>query len=82
MPIDEVSQRFRDDHHATLLAVNRLGTTYINPAQDFALFVDDEALIVAEKLGALKPVHHFTGTDRRDTRRADATTPRRKPRPD
>ena len=61
MPIDEVSQRFRDDHHATLLAINRLGTTYINPAQDFALLSTDEALVVAEKLGTLKPVHHFQG---------------------
>jgi voltage-gated potassium channel len=61
MPIDEVSQHFRDDHHATLLAINRLGTTYINPAQDFALFSTDEALVIAEKLGTLKPVHHFQG---------------------
>jgi voltage-gated potassium channel len=61
MPIDEVSQHFRDDHHATLLAINRLGRTYINPAQDFALMSTDEALVVAEKLGTLKPVHHFTG---------------------
>ena len=61
VPIDEVSQRFRDDHHATLLAVNRLGTTHVNPAQDFELLSTDEALIVAEGLGALKPVHHFTG---------------------
>ena len=61
MPIDEVSQHFRDDHHATLLAINRLGQTYINPAQDFALLSTDEALVVAEKLGSLKPVHHFVG---------------------
>ena len=61
LPIDEVSKRFRDDHHATMLAVSRLGTTYINPAQDFALLSTDEALVVAEELGALKPVHHFTG---------------------
>lgn len=60
-PIDDVSRRFRDDHHATLLAVNRLGTTYINPTQDFQLMAGDEALVVANHLGALKPVHHFTG---------------------
>jgi voltage-gated potassium channel len=61
LPIDEVSKRFRDDHHATLLAVNRLGATVINPAQDFALMSTDEALVVAESLGRLKPVHHFSG---------------------
>src|SRR5690242_2091861 len=61
MPIDEVSQHFRDDHHATLLAINRLGQTYINPAPDFALLSTDEALVVAEKLGSLKPVHHYVG---------------------
>lgn len=58
LPVDEVSQRFRDDHHATLLAINRVGKTYINPAPDFALMSSDEALIVAEKLGTLQPVHH------------------------
>ncbi len=61
LAIDDVSQRFRDEHHATLLAVNRLGQTIINPAQDFALMSTDEALVVAERLGSLKPVHHFTG---------------------
>ena len=61
LPIDEVSQRFRDDHHATLLAVNRLGQTIINPPPEFELMSTDEALVVAEHLGTLKPVHHFTG---------------------
>ncbi len=61
LPIDEVSKRFRDEHHATLLALNRLGKTVINPPQEYALMSSDEALIVAEKLGTLKPVHHFTG---------------------
>jgi voltage-gated potassium channel len=61
LPIDDVSQRLRDDHHATLLAINRLGKTFINPAQDFALLSTDEALVVAEKLGTLNPVHHFQG---------------------
>jgi voltage-gated potassium channel len=62
LPIDEVSKRLRDEHHATLLAVNRLGQTIINPTQDFALMSTDEALVVAERLGALKPVHHSTVT--------------------
>lgn len=59
--VDEVSQRFRDDHHATLLAVSRLGQTHINPSADFKLLIGDEALVVAERLGGLKPVHHWTG---------------------
>ena len=61
LPIDDVSKRFRDDHHATLLAINRLGKTYINPEADFALLSTDDALVVAERLGELQPVHHFTG---------------------
>lgn len=58
LPIDEVSRRFRDDPHATLLAVNRDGKTYVNPAADFELDAGDEALVVAENLGRLQPAHH------------------------
>ena len=68
LAIDEVSRRFRDEHHATLLAVNRLGATYINPSQDFQLMGGDEALIVADRLGESKPVHHFTGPIDESTR--------------
>ena len=75
LPIDEVSQRFRDDHHATLLAVNRLGQTHINPAADFKLMAGDEALVVADHLGSLKPVHHWTGPI--DESRAQSTMPSR-----
>ena len=58
LPIDEVSRRFRDDQHATLLAVTRGGKTYVNPAADFELDAGDEALIVAQTLGHLRPAHH------------------------
>jgi voltage-gated potassium channel len=58
MAVDDVSRRFRDDHHATLLAVTRDGQTYVNPAADFQLSATDEALIVAETLGKLQPAHH------------------------
>ncbi|HEY5520453.1 MAG TPA: hypothetical protein VIK08_07330 [Candidatus Limnocylindrales bacterium] len=61
LAIDDVSQRFRDDHHATLLAISRLGQTHVNPSADFKLLAGDEALIVSDRLGSLKPVHHWTG---------------------
>ncbi|MFL5756198.1 MAG: potassium channel family protein [Chloroflexota bacterium] len=61
LPIDDVSRRFRDDHHATLLAVSRQGQTHMNPGADFELVTGDEALVVAQALGRLKPVHHWTG---------------------
>jgi len=74
LPIDEVSRRLRDEHRATLLAVNRLGKTIINPAPEFELMSTDEALVVAEQLGTLKPVHHFTGPID-ESRAAPATGP-------
>jgi len=61
LAIDEVSRLFRDDHHATLIAISRLGRTYMNPDTDFQLVIGDEALVVAESLGNLKPVHHWSG---------------------
>lgn len=56
LAIDEASRRLRDEHHATLLAVNRSGETFMNPAADFVLAAGDEALVVATKLGKLAPV--------------------------
>jgi voltage-gated potassium channel len=61
LPIDTVSQRFRDDHEATLLAISQLGRTFMNPGSDFQLLPGDEALVVAQQLGALKPIHHWNG---------------------
>jgi voltage-gated potassium channel len=56
MAIDEASTRLRLEHHATLLSVNRGGTSYVNPASDFRLQVGDDAIVVAESLGTLAPL--------------------------
>jgi voltage-gated potassium channel len=56
LAIDEASRRLREEHHATLLAVNRAGSTFMNPATDFVVVAGDEALVVATKLGKLAPV--------------------------
>ena len=75
MPIDEVSQRFRDDHHATLAGDQPTGHRPTSIRRGLrARFSTDEALIVAEELGALKPVHHFQGPI--DESRAEPTASR------
>ena len=54
--IDELSERLRGDHRATLLAVTRNGSTLTNPAADFRLQAGDDAVVVAEGLGTLSPL--------------------------
>jgi len=54
--IDELSARMRRDHQATVLAVSRNGTSYINPPTDFRLEAGDDAVVVAESLGTLSPL--------------------------
>jgi voltage-gated potassium channel len=56
IPIDELSARLRADHQATLLAVTRGGVTHTNPSSDFRLELDDDLVVVAESLGALRPL--------------------------
>ena len=56
MRVDDAGRQMRDDHRATLLAVVRDGRNVMNPAPDFVLGADDQALVVATKLGKLKPV--------------------------
>jgi len=56
MPVDELSAKLRRDHQATLLAVTRNGTIYANPGTDFRLHLDDDLVVVAESLGALRPL--------------------------
>ena len=56
MRVDDVGRQLRDDHQATLLAVVRAGKNVMNPAPDFVLAADDQALVVANTLGKLKPV--------------------------
>ena len=55
-PIDEVASRLRNDHHATLLSVNRGGRAFVNPPGDFVLQAGDDAIVVAEGLGTLAPL--------------------------
>jgi voltage-gated potassium channel len=56
LSVDEVSTRLRADHRATLLAVSRHGSTFVNPPTDFKLQPGDDALVVAESLGSLSPL--------------------------
>jgi len=56
LTIDEVARRLRDEHHATLLSVNRGGRAFVNPAADFVLSAGDDAIVVAESLGTLAPL--------------------------
>ena len=56
LSVDEAGRKMRDDHSATLLAVVRDGKSMMNPDAGFQLAAEDQALIVATKLGKLKPV--------------------------
>jgi voltage-gated potassium channel len=56
LSIDEVSARFRADHRATLVAINRAGRSVVNPATDFRVQPGDDALVIAESLGTLAPL--------------------------
>jgi voltage-gated potassium channel len=56
LSVDELSERMRSDHSATLLAVSRDGRSFINPEPNFRLAVGDDAVVVAESLGTLAPL--------------------------
>jgi voltage-gated potassium channel len=56
LSVDQLSERMRSDHSATLLAVSRNGTAHINPDADFRLQPGDDAVVVAESLGTLAPL--------------------------
>ena len=56
LSINEVSNRLRTEHQATLLSVNRLGHAFVNPGADFVLEPGDDAVVVAESLGTLAPL--------------------------
>jgi Flp pilus assembly protein protease CpaA len=43
-------------HSATLLAISRNGSAYVNPPTDFRLSEGDDAVVVAESLGTLAPL--------------------------
>jgi voltage-gated potassium channel len=56
LSVDELSTRLRGDHRATLLAVTRDGRSMTNPPADFRLQQGDDAVVVAEGLGELRPL--------------------------
>ena len=56
LSIDELSSKLRGEHHATLLAVTRDGRSLTNPPTDFRLTSGDDAVVVAEDLGELRPL--------------------------
>jgi voltage-gated potassium channel len=56
LSVDQLSERLRADHSATLLAVRRNGDAHVNPEPDFRLQVGDDAVVVAESLGTLAPL--------------------------
>lgn len=56
LSVDELSTRLRGDHRATLLAVTRDGRSMTNPPADFRLQPGDDAVVVAEGLGELRPL--------------------------
>jgi voltage-gated potassium channel len=61
--IDELATRMRRDHQATVLAVSRNGSSFINPPSDFRLEPGDDAVVVAESLGTLSPLKTSRQTD-------------------
>lgn len=56
LSIDELSAKLRGEHRATLLAVTRDGHSLTNPPADFRLQAGDDAVVVAEGLGTLRPL--------------------------
>ncbi len=61
--IDELSARMRRDHQATVLAVSRNGSSFVNPPADFRLEPGDDAVVVAESLGTLSPLEITVAED-------------------
>ncbi|HEU5000322.1 MAG TPA: NAD-binding protein [Lapillicoccus sp.] len=56
MSIDDLSATLRAEHSATLLAIGRDGRAFVNPPAHFRLQPGDDALVVAESLGTLRPM--------------------------
>jgi voltage-gated potassium channel len=55
LSVDQLSAKMRADHKATVLAINRDGTSYTNPETGFILGPGDDLVVVAEALGDLVP---------------------------
>ena len=56
LSVDDLSAKLRGEHRATLLAVTRNGRSMTNPPADFRLIAGDDAVVVAESLGELRPL--------------------------
>ncbi len=56
LSVDELSAKLRGEHRATLLAVTRDGRSMTNPQADFRLQEGDDAVVVAEGQGTLRPL--------------------------
>jgi voltage-gated potassium channel len=55
LTVDELSATMRAKHRATVLAVNRDGTSHTNPEAGFTVEAGDDLVVVAEGLGDLMP---------------------------
>lgn len=60
MAVDDLAQRLRRDHEATLLAVTRDGVTHPNPGVAFRMEAGDGLILVAESIGALRPLQEVS----------------------
>jgi len=56
LTVDDLSAKLRADHRATLLAVNRAGTSHPNPEAGFLVQAGDDLVVVAESLGEMLPL--------------------------
>ena len=56
LTVDELSATMRAKHRATVLAVNRNGTSNTNPDAGFRVEAGDDLVVVAEGLGDLVPL--------------------------
>jgi voltage-gated potassium channel len=54
--VDDLSTHMRGTHEATLLAVARDASVFLNPRSDFRLQAGDHAIVVAKSLKALAPL--------------------------
>jgi voltage-gated potassium channel len=54
--VDELSEKLRANHQATLLAITRRGSTVTNPPANFMMQPGDDAVVVAEGLRGLRPL--------------------------
>ncbi len=70
MTVDSLSATLRRDHRATLLSINRGGHAFANPPADFGLLEGDDAVVLAESLALLEPLHLERGEHATDLRSA------------